>query len=360
MKKYCCFLLLLLTLLVIPAAAAEVPDELWKALPQGTEELLKDTDLSSGSAVSDGISGIFERVKGQAQDVLRQRLRGAVCILLVVLLCGAVDGFSHASGGPAGLNILPMAGALSVTMLAAGSLESLIGMGSSTIESLTGFSKVLLPVLAAATALSGAVNTATIQQVTTVFFADVLLQLIEKLLLPLVYLYIGALTAAACLPDGRLGGIAEAIKKGVTWALCGLLMIFTIYLSIVHIISGTADATAVKLAKATVSGVVPVVGSIISEAAETVLAGAGVLRGTIGVFGTLAVLGACAWPFLNLGIQYLLYKITAFLAGTIGSPELCKLIDGLGGAFGLVLGMTGTCALLLLISILSSVSAVIP
>ena len=351
MKKYCCFLLLLLTLLAVPATAAEVPDELWKALPQGTEELLKDTDLSSGSAVSDGISGILERVKGQAQDVLRQRLRGAVCILLVVLLCGAVDGFSHAAGGSAGLNILPMA---------AGSLESLIGMGSSTIESLTGFSKVLLPVLAAATALSGAVNTATIQQVTTVFFADVLLQLIEKLLLPLVYLYIGALTAAACLPDGRLGGIAESIKKGVTWALCGLLMIFTIYLSIVHIISGTADATAVKLAKATVSGVVPVVGSIISEAAETVLAGAGVLRGTIGVFGTLAVLGACAWPFLNLGIQYLLYKITAFLAGTIGSPELCKLIDGLGGAFGLVLGMTGTCALLLLISILSSVSAVIP
>ncbi len=33
------------------------------------------------------------------------------------------------------------------------------------------------------------------------FFVDLLLRLIRQLLLPLVYLYIGLLTAAACLPQ---------------------------------------------------------------------------------------------------------------------------------------------------------------
>jgi stage III sporulation protein AE len=105
---------------------------------------------------------------------------------------------------------------------------------------------------------------------------------------------------------------------------------------------------------------VPVVGSIIAEASETVLAGAGLLRSTIGIFGTLSVLAICAYPFLQLGIQYLLYKLTAFLALTVGPPGLSGLINGLGSAFGLVLGMTGACALLLLVSVLSSVAAVIP
>ena len=104
----------------------------------------------------------------------------------------------------------------------------------------------------------------------------------------------------------------------------------------------------------------PVVGGIIAEATETVLAGAGMLKNTIGVFGMLAILAACAYPFLQLGVQYLLYKLSAFLAAAVGAPELRKLIDGLGGAFGLVLGMTGSCALLLLISVLTSVSAVTP
>ena len=56
----------------------------------------------------------------------------------------------------------------------------------------------------------------------------------------------------------------------------------------------------------------------------------------------------------------MLHTLNGFLAAAIGAPGLCKLIDGLGGAFGLVLGMTGSCAILLLVSILSSVAAVVP
>ena len=75
-------------------------------------------------------------------------------------------------------------------------------------------------------------------------------------------------------------------------------------------------------------------------------------------FGVLAVLSACAIPFLHLAIQYLLYKLTAFLSAAMGVPWLSKLIDGLGGAFGLVLGMTGACAVLLLVSVLCFLGAV--
>jgi stage III sporulation protein AE len=44
----------------------------------------------------------------------------------------------------------------------------------------------------------------------------------------------------------------------------------------------------------------------------------------------------------------------------VGSPGICKLIDGLGSAFGLVLGMTGACAMLLLVSVLALIAAVVP
>lgn len=113
-----------------------------------------------------------------------------------------------------------------------------------------------------------------------------------------------------------------------------------------------------RVTKTAISGMIPVVGGIIAEASETVLAGAGLLKGAIGVFGLLGVLALCAYPFLQLGIQYLLYKLTAFLASVIGDTELCGLIGGLGGAFGLILGMVGSCALVLLVSILASAAVV--
>jgi stage III sporulation protein AE len=178
--------------------------------------------------------------------------------------------------------------------------------------------------------------------------------------MPMVYLYIGVLTASACVGEPRLAAIAEGLKKLLTRVLTTMLLLFTGYLSIARVISGAVDSTAVKVTKAAISGVVPVVGGIIADATETVLAGAGLLKNTVGIFGMLGILAACAYPFLQLGVQYLLYKLTAFLASAVGAPALCKLIDGLAGAFGLVLGMTGACALLLLVSVLSSVAAVVP
>ncbi len=351
--------LAVLAALTVHARAADLPEELTDALPKQAEEVLEDGDFSGTEGFAAGIGHILENLGGQVGGVLHQQLRGAAAVLLVVVLCGAVEGFGQGTGGKV-TAFLPMAGALSIALLTAGSLDSLIGLGTETIVELSVFSKALLPTLAAATAASGAVTSATVHQVTTVFFVELLLELVNGLLVPLVYLYIGALTAAAVLPEGRLGAVAEGLKKAVTWALTTALLAFTVYLSIARVLSGAADGATVKVAKAAISGAVPVVGSILADAAETVLVGAGMLRSTIGVFGMLAILAACAYPFLQLGVQYLLYKLTAFLAAALGAAGLCKLIDGLGGAFGLVLGMTGSCALLLLISVLSSVAAVTP
>ena len=73
----------------------------------------------------------------------------------------------------------------------------------------------------------------------------------------------------------------------------------------------------------------------------------------------LAVLGICVAPFLNLGAHYLLYKGTAALAATAaGSGRLTGLIEALGTAFGLLLAMTASCAVLLTVAMVSAVSAV--
>lgn len=359
MKKII-WIFLVCLLCTVSVRAVEVPQELRDALPEESQRLLENVDPSGSGALGDGVSQLLETMSGKVRTVFKERLRGAVSILLVVILCGIVESVSKATGSEISAKALTMAGALLVTLLAAGSLDSLMGLGARTIDDLSQFSRVLLPTLAAAAAAGGAVGTATVQQVTTVFFVDLLLGLINGLLMPMVYLYIGALSASAVLPDGRLGGIAVALKKVITWILSVALIVFTLYLSVVHIVSGAADSLAVRVTKTAIAGAVPVVGGIIAEAAETVLAGAGMLKNTVGVFGMLAVLAACAYPFLQLSVQYLLYKLTAFLAETVGAGTLGKLIDGLGGAFGLVLGMTGACAILLLVSILASIAAVTP
>ena len=345
---------LVLWLMTVPARGADIPGELWEVLPEEAEQFLPE-ELTSSQGLGESLGRMGQWAMDQGKKILRVQVRGAASILLVVVLCAAVESF----GGKAAAYV-PMAGGLAVTLLTAGDFHELIGLGASTIGELSAFSKVLLPTLAAAAAVSGSAATASMQQVTTVFLVSLLVSLIDGVLMPLCYLYIGVLASSVCLGEGRLSAIAEGMKKGITWLLTTALLLFTIYLSVSRVLTGAADAAAVKVTKAAISGAVPVVGGIISEVTESVLAGANVVKNTIGVFGMLAVLGLCVGPFLRLGVQYLLYKATAFLSGAVGAQKLCKLIDGLGGAFGLVLGMTGSCAALVLVSVLAFVAAVTP
>ena len=55
-----------------------------------------------------------------------------------------------------------------------------------------------------------------------------------------------------------------------------------------------------------------------------------------------------------------MYKATAALCATVAQPRLGQLIDAIGSAFGLVLGMTGAGALVLLVSLVSAISAAVP
>ena len=314
------------------------PDFEWDENPdfnKGLRDLLKEGSKSFGR-------------------ILKQALHSCVRLFVIVLLSAIADGAINTGAGK-GQFAIPIASSLAVTSVAVTDATTLIGLGSKMIGEIEVFTKVLLPTMAAVTAASGSPAAAAAKQLAAMLFSDVLISLIRRFLLPLVYAYIAVCTAHAALGNEGLKRIAGTLKWIATSILTMLLIAFVGYLSVSGVIAGTTDAITLKAAKFAVSSAVPVVGGILSDAAETVLAGAGMLKNSVGVFGMLVVLGMSIVPFLQLGIHYLTYKMTATLSATIADSRISGLIDGISSAFGLVLGMCGACALLLLISMVSAI-----
>ena len=323
-------------------AWAALPENVEDALPPDARDLLEqlDDDTADSGTLSAGAAKLWNKAWTLLTAEVRSSVRVMVVLLGAVLLYGVAEGSFQAAGHPLMANFTPLAFVLVITMTAAGDVQTMIGSGTETMEQLDVLGKALLPTLAAAVAASGGIVSASARQVATVFFSNLLLTLIRNVLLPLVYFYVASAAAGAMLPGEPLKRIAAGIKKVVTWALTGSLVLFTGYLTLTGAASTSADALVLQMTR-----------SVISTA--------GLLKNSLGVFGMLAVLATCLTPFLHMAVQYLLYKVTAFLAGTAGNGTLVELIDALGSAFGLVLGMVGSCALLLLISITSSVSVVV-
>lgn len=325
------------------------------SLEEAAGEYAPDIDWYDNPDLNSGLSDLLKTGTKSIQGAVRKALRSSVLLLAVVFLSGIAEGAALCGSGKT-VRAVPIAAALAVTSIAATDANTLIGLGREVVVEMESFSKILLPTVAAATAASGSPGGAAARQMAAMLFSDVLITLINRLLLPLVYAYIAAGTAYAAVGNEGIKRIASTLKWIITSVLTAVLLAFVGYLTVSGVIAGTTDAIALKAAKFTVSSVVPVVGGILSDATETILVGAGILKNSVGVFGMLAVLGMCIVPFLQLGVHYLMYKMTAALAATVAEPRVAGLIDGIGGAFGLILGMTGACALLLLVSIISAVS----
>lgn len=350
--KYIVTAMLTILLCLVPVRGAlevEGLDELW--------EQAEGYGVSPDSDVSAGLSQLLARVPGVLGDFLTAGLRTAVKLLAVVLICSLGHGM-EAAGQSQGLSAIRLAGALSITALTMTDVASMIGLGRDTIGRIDVFSAVLLPVMAVLSAVSGEAASGAARQGATVLFSKALVSVMDGVLVPMVYAYVVVSCAQAAAANPGLDKLAQGIKSAVTGVLTALLVGFIGYLTASGAIAGSVDLSRIKAARMAISRAVPVVGGILADASEAVLAGAGALRGTVGAAGLLVVLAICMTPFLHLAAQYLLYKATAALCSVVAQPELAKLIDAIGSAFGLILGMTGAAALILLVSVVSAVQAV--
>ncbi len=351
-------LILMLLALIIPVRAAE--DGVWEEPIIDLDELERaaedsGSEIDYGLTLDEGIGTLLDTGSREIHGIVRRAVRSGVLLLVILLLVGLADTAQDSLGARGGAAVT-LAGTLAVTAVAVADVNSLIGMGAGALEDMRSFANVLLPAVAAVTAATGAVTGAAARQMAAVLFSDVLMNLIDGLLVPVLYGYIAASVAWAAVGNEGLKRLAALLKWAVTTVLTAVMLAFVGYLTASGVIAGTADAASVKAAKFAISGAIPVVGGILSEAAETVLASAGVLRGTVGVFGMVTVLAVCLVPLLELAVHYLAYKLVAALAAAVGQGRVHSLVEQLGGAFGLILGMTGACCLLLLIALVSSIS----
>jgi stage III sporulation protein AE len=337
MKK----LILICILLFSMAMPAQAQDLTAPPAPGDAQELMPVDTSSFG----EDLWYIFKSALGILQPQISQGCGVCLAVIAAVMLTSLLGSFPGMSK-----SVTELAGTVAVACLLLSSANTLIHAAVDTVAELSEYVKLLLPVMTAAMAAQGGVTgSAAIYTGTTIFDA-VLCGLISSLLVPLVYVFLVLATANGALGEDLLKKLRDFLKWLASWCLKTVLYIFTGYISITGVVSGATDQAALKATKLTISGIVPVVGGILSDASEAVLVSAGVVKSAVGVYGLLAIVAIAIGPFLRIGIQYLLLKVTAAVCGVFGSKRIIELIGDFSAAMGLLLAMTGTVCLLLLIS----------
>ena len=329
--------MMLLSVLISPG----VPDMTAPPVPDSGVELMPQR----AGSFSEGLWELLRDAVASLEPELAEAAGLCLGVIAVVLLLSILQSVPGSANKTA-----EFVGAVGICTVLLGATNSMIHLGTETITEISTYGKLLMGVMASAMAAQGGVSASGAIYAGTAVFDTVLIGLISRILVPLIYIFLALSTATAALGEDVLKKMSGFIKWLCTWCLKTILYVFTGYIGITGVVSGTTDAAALKAAKLTISGMVPVVGGILSDASEAVLVGAGVVKNAAGIYGILAILAVFTGPFLRIGCRYLLLKLTGAVCAVFGPKRCTDLIGEFTAAMGLVLAMTGSVCLLMLIS----------
>lgn len=311
-------------------------------VPQSGEIYMPDSTDSFSQALWYVLRTGIEK----ALPEVAQAAKMCVGIFAVCILTSAVENFPGTAGP-----VLHLCASVMLGLLLLEPANSLISLGTQTVTEMTQYGKLLIPVMTGALAAQGQVTASAALCTGSSFFCSLLSGLVSKLIVPMLYLYFCTSVICSALGEEMAKKLRDLLKWLITWGLKLSLYLFSGYLGITGVVSGAADASAVKVAKLTLSGMVPVVGNILSEASETVLVGASVMKNSAGVYGLIAIVAVFIGPFLQIGTQYLLLKITGGVCSLFGTEKENALLQDFSNGMGMVLAMTGCVCLFLLIAV---------
>lgn len=359
----------LLFLLIAPLLIVSAHAESLEGSPGGdfdlssaTAELPEEALEIGGELRVDGsydAAGALERLWSAILSGLTENLRSAgrrmIGVFALIMLC-AMSGtlIQDQKQG----ELVQIAGCASISLLLADGMSSLIGRSLSVLNDLANYGRVILPTVYTAAAATGAVASSSAKYAAACLALDLIMSAAQRLILPIICAVLAMSVCASLFENPLLRSAIRLGKKLSVLLLSVLTLGFTGFLSITGLVSGSADALTVKAAKSMMSTLIPVVGRMLSDAADSVLTAAALVRNSVGAFGMIAVCAICAGPFVSLAVNRLLLGVTATAAEMTSGERIARLLNDLAGVMSMLLGLLACFGLMLFFCIVAALRSV--
>ena len=322
------------------SGAASLPGR----LPEETRELLNSLGVDpsdSGSTASVTPQNYFQKIFSVFTGKMKNPLKGFASAVSVVLLCALLDGMKLSFGEKPLGGVIGTAGALCICTLIVQPVVACISDAADLLKAASGFLLACVPVLSGIMAAAGQSASAGVYHMLVTAAGTAVSYFASSLLVPMMSLFLGLSVVSAVCPGITLEGFCGVLNKTVKWLMGLGMTLFTGLVTMHTVVAASADSARVRAAKFVVGSFVPVVGSALGEALNTVTACVKTLKAGVGAFGLLAGL----FLFLPVLAECLLWVLTLRLCSGVGE------IFGLGGVTNLLKAcadvMSTLCAVIL-------------
>ncbi len=349
--------ILLFILLAKPVYAGPLDiigkDEMEQAIPEQAQNYLDENSISledtAGimSITPDSIfSGLFDMVKDEVTAPLK--LLMAICA--VIMLCALLEGFKESNENSQLAQTFNLVGVVVAAGIVAVQISDCIYSACQTLKLASTFLLSYIPVFTGVIAVSGNITTASIYNVTLFSVAQFMAQFAANTLVPLIGGFLALSIVAAINPTLNLVGIAKGIKTLLTWIIGLMMTVYVGLLTLQGFVGAAADSVTLKAAKFAVSGLLPIVGSAVAEAMNTLHGSLGLLKAGVGTFGIIVGISTMLPTIINVLMVKLAISGAAMVGNLFGIKRISDMLVSASAALTIILALLASMCVILVIS----------
>ncbi|GAW31775.1 stage III sporulation protein AE [Carboxydocella sp. JDF658] len=231
------------------------------------------------------------------------------------------------------------------------------GVAIDGVKEMTRFIQILAPVLLTLVVLTGSFLGSSFFSTMLVGAATLTATLMEFVVIPLIGL--AALLGLVNEVTGKVqvSKLAGLLRTGAVFAI-GLLMTVVLgVISVQGVGSGVADGVALRTAKFATDALVPVVGGMLSDAVETVVSGAVLMKSAVGLTGLVIIALLAVLPALKILAVTFTLKLAAALLQPLSAGKLADALEQVDKSLTLMFGAVAITGLMFFLMISGLIAA---
>ena len=219
------------------------------------------------------------------------------------------------------------------------------------VQNLTSFANSLIPLMMTLMITTGNVVSSGMLQPILLLIITFISNFITNILIPIALISTALGIVSKISEQVQVGRLSKFLNSSMVWILETVLTLFVSLTSLEGGLTASVDGVTAKAAKTAISSVVPVIGSILGDAVNTIMGCSNIIKNAVGVVGIIVILSICVRPIIQLAALTITYYLGAALCEPIADEKVVGILEQMGGTFKTFLAVMFAMTMLLIIGI---------
>ena len=324
-----------------------------------SEKYTKDTygDINLTEIFTNSLSGkidnntIMNVLFALIGENVKTALASIASVLVIVIIHSILKAISENLGNENVSKIAYYIEYILIVTIVMANFSNIITEMKQAVQNLASFANTLIPLMITLMITTGSIASSSMLQPILLLLITFISNFMSNILIPIALVSTALGIISKISDQVQVEKISKFLNSGMIWLLGTILTLFISITSLEGGLTSSIDGVTAKAAKTAISSVVPIVGSILGDAVNTIVGCSNIIKNAVGIVGIIVILAICIRPIIQLAILSIIYYLGAALCEPIADTKIVGILEQLGGTFKIFLAVMVALTVLVIIGV---------